>query len=376
MRILVFGSDPAILNSSSSVAQRAIDASIGIDKYSVIVPNYSDVIKQHQENLWIYGVNAKNKIVASYKIYRLANQLLKKEKFDLITTPDAYYLALAGWLLTRKNKIKLEVQIHGFEKFFGLRKLIAKFVLPRADAVRVVSERLRRMMVREFGVVNDKITVVPVFSPPYINNDNSNQPAAERQAGKFVFLTVSRLVSIKNIPLQIEAMAEMVKDFPQAELWLTGDGPEKDHLTEQINQLNLTHKVKLLGHKNREELDVLYRQADVFLLTSLAEGWPIVIMEAARYGLPIIMTDVGSAGELIINQKSGLVIPINDKQKLISQMKLLIVNQELRELIGRGALKAVNSMPNKEEIIRLYQLGWQRAVADKIAVAGSVEKQN
>jgi len=374
MKILVFGSDSAILDHSASVTQRAIDASFGLDKYSVIVPSSISAIKQHQENLWVYGINAKNKIIAAGKIYHLADQLLKKEKFDLITTPDAYYLALAGWLLAKKYQTKLEVQVHGFEKLFGFRKLIAKFVLPKADAVRVVSQRLRRMMAEDFKVEDNRITVVPVFSPPYTSGADQSLPP-EHAADKFVFLTVSRLVPIKNILLQIEAFAEVVQAWPQAELWIAGEGPEKNRLAAQIDNLGLVQNVKLLGQKTRSELDSLYRQADVFLLTSFAEGWPIVIMEAARYRLPIIMTNVGSAGELIINQESGLVIPVNDKSALISAMKLLIGDRELRTKIGLGAFQAVNGMLNKEEIIKLYQLGWQRAVAGEPIADSGVSNQ-
>jgi glycosyltransferase involved in cell wall biosynthesis/ubiquinone/menaquinone biosynthesis C-methylase UbiE len=360
MKILVFGSDPAILNEASSVTQRAMDVSVGIDKYLVIVPNFITVIKEHQPNLLAYGVSSNSKLAAIVKIYLLADQLLKKENFDLITAPDAYFLAVAGWLLAKKHKLKLEIQIHGFEKLAGARKLVAKFVLPKADAVRVVSQRLKRRMVKEFKVDDSRITVVPVFSPPY--NGGDNQSVAERYPDKFVFLTVSRLVAIKNIPLQIEAMAEVVKDFPSAELWIAGDGPEKDKLAEQINNLNLSESVKFLGYKNRDELDVLYQQADAFMLTSFAEGWPIVAMEAARYGLPIIMTDVGSAGELLLDNESGLIIPVDDRQALIANMKALILDSELRKKIGLGGLQAVNAMPDKEEIIRLYHLGWQRAL--------------
>jgi len=362
MKILVFGSDKSILDINSQAAKRALDYSLLADKYIVLVPSDHNTKVCHTDRLEIYGISSFGRLWGLVKAYSLGSQLIKKEKFDVITTPDAYYLALVGWLLAKKYKLGLEVQIHGFERLRGLRYSIAKFILPRATAVRVVSERLKKMMINTFKVDGDRITVVPVYSPPYQGGADA---FADKKKGKFIFLTVSRLVSIKNIPLQLLALKELIKSQPQAELWIVGDGPERNKIIKKINQLGLNSHVKMLGYKNRQELDVIYRSADVFVLTSFAEGWPITVMEAARYGLPILMTDVGSAGELIINKKSGLVVPVNDSVALAAAMRSLSIDSILCRDIGQGALAAVNAMPDKGKILELYKAGWSKAIKNK-----------
>ncbi len=89
-----------------------------------------------------------------------------------------------------------------------------------------------------------------------------------------------------------------------------GDGPENENLENVSKKLGVEKQVKFWGWQNDTEKS--YNQADMFILTSYAEGWPLVIVEAAQYGLPIIMTDVGSAGDLVVNNVSGLVVPVND----------------------------------------------------------------
>ena len=142
-------------------------------------------------------------------VYRTAKKLLKSEKFDVITVQDQYYLALVGRILAKKFKIGLELQIHGFEKYSGLRKIIADFVIPRASAIRCVSQRLKRQLMRDFGAIEEKITVAPIYSES-VKFIKSKVHKVDSENNKFIFLTVGRLVSVKNISLQIKAMAKLV----------------------------------------------------------------------------------------------------------------------------------------------------------------------
>jgi glycosyltransferase involved in cell wall biosynthesis len=281
--------------------------------------------------------------------------MLREKKYDVITVQDQYFLALLAYRLARKFKIGLEIQVHGFEKFFGLRKIIAKFVIPRADAVRVVSQRLRKQLINDFGVKEEKITVVPIYTERVTHN-------VERVTHKdsFVFLTVGRLVSIKNISLQIRALAEIIKQFPKVELWIIGDGIEEKKLEVETRG---HASVKFLGH--HKNLEKFYSQADAFMLTSDYEGWGMAVVEAASFGLPIIMTDVGCAGEVIKNGESGIVISAGGQKELEEAMRIIIEDRNLREELGSGARKAVEKLPSKEEILKLYLESWKKASLSK-----------
>ncbi|MFH0955626.1 MAG: glycosyltransferase family 4 protein [Candidatus Falkowbacteria bacterium] len=364
LKILSLGLDNSILDKFSALARRVIEYGELVEKYTVIVPNKKNENFGLSENVKTYGSGGGNKIAQFIKIYNLAKKLLREEKYDVITVQDQYYLALIGLYLSKKFKVGLEIQIHGFEKYGGLRKLIAKYVLARAGAVRCVSQRLKSRLVNEFKIKEEKITVVPIF----VDNSLSFQETEKRGnpiPGKLIFFTAGRLVPVKNIGLQIEAMAEAVKKYPYTELWIAGDGPEKENLKFKIYDLKLSGNVRLLGKKIKEELEEIYDQADVFMLTSNAEGWPLVIVEAANHGSPIIMTDVGSAGELIINNESGLIIPIGDKEKLVEAMLKMIEDEGLKKKIGVNAKLAASRLPGKEKILELYKKSWDKAAINK-----------
>lgn len=351
MKILNLGLDKSIFKKNSQLRERVLEYAGLVDKYFVIAPSKEYIQEDLDEKISIFGSGGLNKAIQLLRAYFLAKRLIKTHKFDIISVQDQYYLAFLGLILAKKYQIALELQIHGFEKFSGLRKLIANFVIKRADGVRVVSQRLRKKLISEFKVDSKKITVVPIFFKPTANN--CHQP---KNKNRFVFLTVSRLVPVKNIEMQIRAMQEIVKKNYNIELWIAGDGPLRENYKLQNN-------VKLLGWiDDKEELDKIYAQADCFLLTSNSEGWGMAVVDAASHGLPIIMTDVGLAGELIYDDESGLIIPVGDQKALETAMIKILEDESLRKKLGENARQAIKSLPSKEETFNLYLGGWKKII--------------
>jgi glycosyltransferase involved in cell wall biosynthesis len=336
MKILSLGTDKSVIDPQSKAYQR-------IAEYNSLV-----------EDFIVLTTSGNSKIVGFFKLFYEAKNIIKSKEVDIITSQDAYFIGLISILLGQKFHKGVEIQIHGWEKFNFFRKYLAQFVLLRANSIRVVSQRLKKQLVTDFGVGENKITVVPIFIDTSVKTDN-----IARNNPNPIFLTVSRLVSVKNIKLQIDAMCEIVKKYPKAELWIIGDGPERCHLEEQINEFGLAKNVKLLGWQNPDQY---YASADVFLLTSNQEGWGLVVIEATSHGLPIIMTDVGCAGEVIKHNESGIVIPIGDKSRLIQAMEGMIKDKELRGRLAKGAMESLKKLPTKEETLRLYKKSWEKAL--------------
>ena len=357
MKILTFGLDNSIINDKSDLARRVLDYAALVEKYVVIVPATADKETSLSDKAKVWAVGGCCKIVKLFRIYWLAENILRQEKFDVISVQDVYYLALAALILARKNRIGLEVQVHGLEKFFGFRKFLAGFILRRADAIRTVSQRKKKQLLLDFHAAADKITVAPIYSA--INNKQLTINN-KRSDDNFIFLTVGRLAPVKNIGLQIEAMAEIAKRYPSTELWIAGEGAEYKNLKFKIANLKLDGCVKLLGQKFREELAEIHKMADAFLLTSNSEGWGLAVIEAAGYGLPIIMTDVGCAGEVIKNNDSGIIIPVGDRASLVGAMEKIMRDNNFRSRLGEGARRAVEKLPSKQETLNLYLASWQK----------------
>lgn len=356
MKIFSISLDKNLANKHSSVAKRVIEYGNIVDRYDIANLSDNNDILDLSDKVRVYSVNKENKFFSFLNLYKKCVEILKFDKYNLITIQDIYFVGFLGFLLAKRFKIGLEIQVHGFEKYYGLRRIIAKYVLPRANSVRCVSQRLKKQLIKEFNVKEEKITIAPIFVP--LNSTRRDDYINKKD--KFIFLTVGRLVLVKNIGMQIEAMEEVVKKYPNIELWIIGDGPEKNNYESQIKNYDLEKNVKLLYWKDK--LNRYYEQADAFLLTSNAEGWGMVVIEAASFGLPIIMTDVGCAGEVIKNNESGLVTPVGDKQRLVEAMLKIIEDENLRKKLGENAKLAVSQLPNKEQILELYKKSWRKAI--------------
>lgn len=155
---------------------------------------------------------------------------------------------------------------------------------------------------------------------------------------QFTFITVGRLDKGKNHALIIEAIKEI-----DADLWIIGEGSLENTLKKQIRQLNLEHKVFLLG---RQENPFKYlNKADCFVFSSNHEGFPNVLVEALACGLPVISTDCKSGPREILAPDSkqsihlkdtiefaqyGVLTPINDTKNLEKAMHTIMANEKIR----------------------------------------------
>jgi len=356
MKILNISLDQNIVDKNSAVAKRIVDYGTLVEKFTVLVLADGNSELQLSDKADVISVKKSNKILGLLKLKNKAEQILRADKYDIITVQDVYFVGYLALILAKKFSLGLEVQVHGWEKFSGIRKILAKKVLQQADAVRVVSQRLKRQIIEDFSVEEENITVVPVYTERVTRNV---QRITQNQK-RFVFLTVGRLVPVKNIEMQIKAIAEISRQFHQTELRIVGDGKQRQKLEKMCYALRVTRYVKFLGWQ--DNLKKFYGQTDAFLLTSNSEGWGMAVVEAAAHGLPIIMTDVGLAGEVIKNNESGIVIPVGDQADLEKAMVRLIEDENLRNKLGAGARATVEKLPDKEGIWRLYQKSWRRAL--------------
>jgi glycosyltransferase involved in cell wall biosynthesis len=303
------------------------------------------------------------------RIYLKARSLIKQSHYDVLTVADGYYLALVGWLIARRYHLGFEVQVHGFEKFSGLRAFLARRILQRADSIRVVSSRLKKLLVVQFGIPEVKITTAPLFfvDTTVIPRSASEQTLsaeldaqiAQQKKNDFVFLTIGRLVLGKNITLQLQAFKNLLVQYPDTQLWVVGAGPERALLEKNAQDLGVADQVRFWGW--HRDPSAFYAHADSFLLSSDSEGWGLVIVEAAAHRLPILMTDVGCAGEFIHDGENGLIVPVGDPRAFEEGMEKIRTDAALREALGKAAEESLATLPSREELIQGYVESWERA---------------
>jgi glycosyltransferase involved in cell wall biosynthesis len=191
-------------------------------------------------------------------------------------------------------------------------------VLKKADHIFAISARFKNIL-ESLGVSSQRITVI-YNGISFKNEDENFAPLQRGDIGlsdeDFVLLTVARLHPIKGHMYLLKALRKVVDVCPHLSVkWLIiGDGLLKQRLADEARRWGLGERVILLGHQKNAQ--PFYELADVMVLPSLSESFPLVILEAAKARVPVIATDVGGVGDLIIDRRYGWLVPPKDVEAL------------------------------------------------------------
>ena len=368
MKILMIGTDKKIFEDGSEARQRMIEYGRLAEQLYIIV--FTKRIKNLQrialsENTFLYPTNSFSRWCYIFDAVKIAKKIIENSggKF-LITSQDPFEIGLAGWLVARKFKIPLQLQIHTDflnsyfrqESFLNkIRVRLAKFLISRAACVRVVSERIKSSLNSNppagGQIPNSKISVLPIFIDAEKIKNAPIKTDLRRKYPQFDFiiLTASRLTAEKNIGLAVEAMAEVIKDYPKIGLIIAGNGPEKENLESKISNLKINENIIIEDWA--DDLASYYKTADLFLLTSNYEGYGRTLIEAAVSGCRVISSDVGVADEILPKEN---IFEVGNKEQLKEKILKAV----------RGELKMPNTgylakMPTKEEYLRAYKKLWE-----------------
>ncbi|MEN1967767.1 glycosyltransferase family 4 protein [Lentibacillus sp. N15] len=213
-----------------------------------------------------------------------------------------------------------------------------------ADRVIAISEPFRTHLQR-VGVENGKIVMAPngidfhkKVDKPYRRTDFgfSDQD--------FLFFMAARLEPVKGHQIALEAFAKLLMGRTDCHLLLAGDGSLMDTLKNVASQLGIEKQVHFLGH--RQDIDKFYGMADVTMLTSFSEGFPLVLLESARAKTPVIASDVGGVSELLCEPAMGWRTTPGNVRELTSAMEEAIIFRDQGKLQTMGE-KLENHASNK-----------------------------
>jgi len=213
----------------------------------------------------------------------------------------------------------------------------------------------------DFGLDKNKILFHPVgidlrkFSPGGQFSESSKDPNLIR------ILTVARLVDDKGLGYGIRAIDKLLREYPEMNVRydIIGGGPLREELAELVRDLKLNEVVHLLGPQNQDDVIAVLERAHVFLLPSVAEVLPLALMEAQAMELPVVATEVGSTDEVVIEGKSGFLVPPRDADALADRLKYLIEHRDRWSEMGRFGRKHVEQHYDidklNDQLVILYQ---------------------
>lgn len=367
MNILSISSDRKLFETESAVAARMRLYGGLVEELHVIVTakrslGFTDT--KLSSEVFLYPTNALMRAGHIVRALRIARTLARRgKKFDVVTAQDPFELGLAAFLIARMLHARLHLQIHTdfMSPYFmqgsfmnRMRVPLAKFLIRRADAIRVVSKRIKDSL-STFDFQLSTTAVLPIFvdieriiRAPIQVSLKEKYPQFEKR-----ILMASRWTPEKNIGLAIRAMGEIIKNHPRAGLVVIGSGTEEASLRKLVRELGVEKNV-FFEEWQRDPISY-YKTADLFLLTSNYEGYGMTVVEALAAGCPVVMTDVGCAGEVVHDGENGLVVPVADFPALVHTLDRVL----------SGAVPLTSSLPpllSQKEYLAQYQKSWEDAL--------------
>ncbi|HYF12908.1 MAG TPA: glycosyltransferase [Candidatus Paceibacterota bacterium] len=309
MRVLTLSTDHTVFTEGSAVARRFRMQAQTVERLDVIVPHGPGALIALAGNAAARGFGLGK--VAGFLRTLAAGMRIGRP--DIVSVQDPFLIGLLGWIIARLRRAKFHVQVHTdlFSPNFiahktsnRLQSMLGRFILSRADCIRVVSNRIKDSLVERN--IRAPISVLPVFVDAEAIKRATPLNRRERfpQFEKIV-LVVSRLEPEKDVGIAIEAMKDIVEKIPRAGLVIIGDGSQRAPLEALVHRLGLEKHVIFEGADNPAPY---YKIADLLLLTSRYEGYGMVIVEALISGCPVVAFDIGIARDAgaIIAQRSDL----------------------------------------------------------------------
>ncbi len=154
-------------------------------------------------------------------------------------------------------------------------------------------------------------------------------------------LYVGRLVSEKGLPYLLDALAELADYGALFELRVVGEGDMLKACQAQAEKLGIRDSVSFLGRRSQKRLQVLYAEADAFVLPSLHEAFGLVVLEAWAASLPAVVTRIGSMTKLCKDGQNALVVQPRDSHAIAQALLRIYNDQELAEQLGSAGRKLV-----------------------------------
>lgn len=306
------------------------------------------------EDIPIININRR----ARNAIFKLVNVFReKKPDISFSTLPQVNAVVSIAHSLS-KSKSKLILRETNYRKIgenqSRIDYLITRYAYKRCNQIIALSKGVAKDIENNYGIDQKCINII--YNPidlVSIKNDASEPMDLIKNKFKFNIVVCGRFVKQKNFSMLLYSLAKMKIDKGKWEVWVLGEGPEEDKLKQLALELDLIENVKFLGFKKNPYNYM--KNADLFVLSSLWEGFGHVIVEAMACGTPVLATDCPyGPREILENGKFGWLVPNNDIGAMANQIEyLLSYNDEVVNM--RGIINERVEMFESKRIVKKYE---------------------
>lgn len=303
------------------------------------------------------GMTAWWRLDALWRLYRL----LRRER-PYILHCWLFHANFLGRIIGRLARVPIIITSRRNVEIGGRwREWLQRWTANLDDKTVAVCEAARQAEISAAGALPDKVVTIynGIEAVPYAAADRSVIRREFSIAdGAFLLGVVGRLHQQKGHVYLFEALAQVRRRFPDVRLLVVGDGRLRAELAAQTQQQNLTDNIIFTGL--RQDIPQILAGLDLFVLPSLWEGLPNVVLEAMAAGLPVVATAVGGTPELVSDDETGLLVPAQDAAALAQAIQRLVENPAMARQMGKSGRQRVRAdfsiRKMVEQTEQLYEL--------------------
>lgn len=245
---------------------------------------------------------------------------------------------LYGTLAARMAGVKFVISTRHnddtFRKLYPIRQCLA-WVNRYVDRVICISDHVRKFSTKVEATPKEKITVIHYGLNPNLGTDD---PSWRQQLGwgsdVSVLGIVARLTEQKGHITLLNAIPEVLHQFPQTRLVVVGDGELRAQLDQAAVKLGISGNIHFLGYQ--QNAAAMMTGFDIFVHPSRWEGFGLVFLEAMAARLPIVATQVSAIPEIVRHGETGLLVPVDDVPALSRAISTLLADRLLAQRMGQS----------------------------------------
>ncbi len=258
---------------------------------------------------------------------------------------------IAAWNLN----VPVIVSEHSYPTFADTNRIwqmLMKLTYRYANLVTLLTENALPFYPAELGY-RSIVMPNPVITPPA-------EACTERLLPGPTLIAIGRLHPVKGFDLLIQAFDRIRDKHPDWQLTILGEGPSRPELEALRSQLNLTDRIHMPGQV--KNVNVYLRQADIFVLSSRFEGFPMALCEAMACGLPVLATDcLSGPGEIIDRGVNGILVKMDDVEALAGGLDTLMSDPAKRQQLAHSASQIVDRF-GLERVMEMWKEAIEQAI--------------
>ena len=327
------GTEIATYNIARHLAEKGYEIHI-ITSLNSELPQYN-----FEQGFFVHRISYRNIRFLGLPSYWLKIFLkVKKINPDVVHSQDVI-MGIPGLIIKKLMRKPYLVWARGQDIYQPepLFKYIFKVVIMNADFVVALTKNMMDVIQKNY----DRRDVI-VISNGIDLEKFRNIPKIIKRENKCV-IYVGRFRSVKGLTYLIQAMKIINNHDSSIRLVLIGKGPEEAKLKNLVKELNLDEYIEFKGQIPNENIPGYLADSDVFVLPSLSEGFPNVVLEAMASGLPIVATRVTGLSEIILDGINGLLVEPGNSKEIARKILFILSNDDFREkIIENNKLKALD----------------------------------